>query len=763
MLGYDTRFAHMECIHLLSSDQYTEKRLGYLSMMLLLDETEEVLPLIQHSLKKDLDDKNQFIQGLALTALASVASEEICRDLFPEVQKLLSHSAFVRKKAAVCAVRVIQKCPDLADAFIPDLKGLLKESNHAVLLNTLTLIHTILDADKILLQREENHESLKPKITELLPQLLTLFKNLLMSSFAKEHDIHGISDPFLQVKILQVFRRIGEDDSKASEAMNDLLAQATTNTESGKNAANSIIYECVNTITGIESEKGLRNLGIFQLSEFLSSKDNNLRYVSLNLFKKVVEKDQQSVLRHLPTIIECLKDHDVSIRKRAVDLLLKLVGTKNVKLIMQEFIEYLQRATDDEKQELTSKISLTIDTYAPSLEWKVDVYLRILLSSSHFVPIHMSNKLIALVTNCNDSTKEIITKKLFNALNDLLKTPQIIAKRTRLIQVAIWIIGEFSDKCSSINPQQIFDVIYKYLTFCESDLRIISYIVTSFLKLGVRYPQLSKRIQSLLEKYKSNSELELQLRSCEYSILLATNEVLKNKVVTDPKPPIEVVQVAPQPVIQSVREKIHKSSTETNSINILIDEEPNTTSTSNPTASNDLLMFFDDVQQKNPAPQTQSNGISKFENTGTPMSSTSFTNLEDFISDFTTQNSQQENRYITIAEHNNLKIEMEIIRPDEVYSPEKFTATIYFSNSNPLPLTNFVFQVKAPKYMTIKLYKASSDRIPGSSNRSVRQNIDMVNTLYGEKDIILKYQIKYQNNNAGEPIVIQGTTPKITT
>lgn len=42
----------MECITLISSPEYPEKRIGYLALMILLDEEQEVLPLIEHTLKK---------------------------------------------------------------------------------------------------------------------------------------------------------------------------------------------------------------------------------------------------------------------------------------------------------------------------------------------------------------------------------------------------------------------------------------------------------------------------------------------------------------------------------------------------------------------------------------------------------------------------------------------------------------------------------------------------------------------------------------
>jgi AP-1 complex subunit gamma-1 len=59
----------------------------------------------------------------------------------------------------------------------------------------------------------------------LVPNLVRILKNLILSGYSPDHDVSGISDPFLQVRLIRLLRILGKNDAEASDAMNDILAQ----------------------------------------------------------------------------------------------------------------------------------------------------------------------------------------------------------------------------------------------------------------------------------------------------------------------------------------------------------------------------------------------------------------------------------------------------------------------------------------------------------------------------------------------------------
>lgn len=63
------------------------------------------------------------------------------RDLAVDVEKIIKNSnPYLKKKAVLCAIRIIRKVPELMEIYIPSVRNLLNEKNHGILMGAIGLI-----------------------------------------------------------------------------------------------------------------------------------------------------------------------------------------------------------------------------------------------------------------------------------------------------------------------------------------------------------------------------------------------------------------------------------------------------------------------------------------------------------------------------------------------------------------------------------------------------------------------------------------------
>ncbi|EMR10546.1 hypothetical protein PNEG_01252 [Pneumocystis murina B123] len=535
ILGECTHFGQIECLRLLASPLFADKRLGYLGTMLLLDENQEVLMLVTNSLKNDLNHPNPYIVGLALCTLGNIASPETARDLFLDIEKLMdSPNVYIRKKAALCAMKIIRKVPDFLENFIDHSKSLLKDRNHGVLLCGLTLI-----IDMCI-----HNPSIIKYYRPLTSYFVKHLKSLVNFGFSLEYDVSGITDPFLQVKFLRLLRVLGHGDIEVSEQINDILAQVATNTESSKNVGNSILYETVLTILDIEANKGLRVLGVNILGKFLSDNDNNIKYVALNTLSKVISIEPNAVQRHRSTVLKCLRDPDISIRRRALDLSFALINESNIRILVRELLVFLETADNEFKLNMTTQISIAANKFAPNKRWHIDTILRILRLAGNYIKEHVFSNFIQFIITTPELQSYTIRKLFFSLQKDITQEALTLA--------GIWMIGEYGELL--LQPYQSFEeelndvvkesnIIELFKNIIDSthcSKTIMEYLMTSLMKLSVRIKDQSQieKIRNLFGKYSTSIDVEVQQRSMEYERLFQFDEIREG--VLEKMPPFVI-------------------------------------------------------------------------------------------------------------------------------------------------------------------------------------------------------------------------------
>lgn len=130
------------------------------------------------------------------------------------------------------------------------------------------------------------------------------------------------------------------------------------------------------------SEGGLRVLAVNILGRFLLNSDKNIRYVALNTLLRTVHADTSAVQRHRTTILECLKDPDVSIRRRAMELSFALINGQNIRTMTKELLLFLEKSDAEFKAQCSSGMILAAERYSPNIRWHLDTQLSVLVAVS---------------------------------------------------------------------------------------------------------------------------------------------------------------------------------------------------------------------------------------------------------------------------------------------------------------------------------------------------------------------------------------------
>ncbi|XP_048507829.1 AP-1 complex subunit gamma-1 isoform X12 [Athalia rosae] len=744
MLGYPAHFGQLECLKLIASPRFTDKRIGYLGAMLLLDERQDVHLLITNCLKNDLNSSTQFVIGLALCTLGAIASPEMARDLAAEVERLMkSPNAYIRKKAALCAFRIIRRVPELMEMFLPATRSLLTEKNHGVLITGVTLITEMCENSIDTL----NHFKKECGHREIVPNLVRILKNLILAGYSPEHDVSGVSDPFLQVKILRLLRILGRNDVDASEAMNDILAQVATNTETSKNVGNTILYETVLSIMDIKSESGLRVLAVNILGRFLLNNDKNIRYVALNTLLKTVYVDTSAVQRHRSTILECLKDPDVSIRRRAMELSFALVNTNNIRTMMKELLLFLERADPEFKAQCSSNIVLSAEKFAPNQRWHLETLFKVLVAAGNYVRDDVVACTIQLISEAQTSKQNYAVCALWHALE------RDTADKQPLAQVATWCIGEYGDLLLygtpsedvetpvNLTEDEVIDVYQRLLWSPQNSVVTKQYTLLSLMKLSTRFQQgndmpssFYRKIRQIIDTFGSNLHIELQQRGVEFSHLFRKYEHLRPALL-ERMPPMETAKPQAngiiglangEPEVEDEKSIIldNSPSAAPADSSALLDllgssdldaETPttiinntNTNIDSSPVINNndllDLLGGLDlsspvsaplPISQVQPAPQIFSP-----------------TNTANFLVDGLLNSSPVQNEIPNLVAFDKLglKIVFKLERPPD--TPDLLVINMVAQNVGSVQLTEFLFQAAVPKTFQLQMLSPSSTVIP---------------------------------------------------
>ncbi|EGX43742.1 hypothetical protein AOL_s00215g478 [Orbilia oligospora ATCC 24927] len=326
MFGHSMSWASFHVLEVMSSQKFVQKRVGYLAAVQSFRLDTDVLMLATNLLKKDLSSPNQFELSLAINGLSHIVSPSLARDLTPDLIAKMNHSnPYIRKKAVLVMYKIFLQFPEALRTSFPRLRERLEDNDETVVSATVNVICEL---------SRKNPRNYLP----LAPQLF----NLLTTS----------KNNWMTIKIIKLFSSLTPLEPRLVKKLVPPISNIIKTT-----TAMSLLYECINGLisggllthlAGTSDGEDLAILCVGKLRGFLVEGDSNLKYVALLALTKMTKTHGYLVAAEKDVILECIDDEDVSIRLRALELVVGMVDVEILQPVVGRLLRQLRPVSSDD-------------------------------------------------------------------------------------------------------------------------------------------------------------------------------------------------------------------------------------------------------------------------------------------------------------------------------------------------------------------------------------------------------------------------------
>lgn len=385
--------------------------------------------------------------------------------------------------------------------------------------------------------------------------------------YAATYAYYKVPIPWLQVKLLRLLqyyppsgRRTGLRDSQGytelrvpedptiQTMLQEVLQTIMNNCNEPSrnvqhnNAQHAVLFEAISLAIHIDTSSPLVNTAAVLLARFISSKETNVRYLGLDTMAHLAARTEnlEAIKRHQGTIILSLRDKDISVRRRALDLLYSMCDTDNSELIVGELLRYLKVADYGLREEMVLKIAILTEKYANTYKWYVDTILELLSAAGDHVGEEVWYRVVQIVTNTED-LQAYAAKVVFEYLKSpsshesLVKVGGKCASYRSICEANSppgYILGEYGHLIANeagYSPIEQFQVLHSKSQFCMAPTRAL--LLSTYIKWVNVFPEIKAQLVNVFERYRHVLDVELQQRACEFyalSLRPEEDELLQN-------------------------------------------------------------------------------------------------------------------------------------------------------------------------------------------------------------------------------------------
>ena len=445
MMGYSMSWASFATIEVMSSPRFAQKRIGYLAASQGFTQDTEVILLTTNLLKKELrgsagnNMQGVYEAGLAINCISNIVTEDLARDLLPELTTLTRHpQPYLRKKSVLCLFKLFVKYPQALRLSFKEIQQALEDTNPSVVSCAVNVITELSD------KNATNYLHLAPAFFQLLT---------------------NSTNNWMLIKVVKLLGSLVPEEPRLARKLLEPLAGIVRTTQ-----AKSLLFEAVHTLTLSlpycrksdgsmpASIPDIVTLCASTLKTFIEEPDQNLKYLGLVGFGSLTASHPKvpSAPEYRPLILKCLSDEDVTIRTRALDLLGGMATRKNLQELVSQLMGHVEMATGSYKLDLVLRIVEMCSEKKYALVADFEWYLDILWELAHMRSIEAHGSLLQQqVIDVALRVLPVRTYAVQKSIQVWTEPPSAIVDskdngRGKQIMVEIlpavaWIVGEYSD------------------------------------------------------------------------------------------------------------------------------------------------------------------------------------------------------------------------------------------------------------------------------------------------------------------------------
>lgn len=370
--------------------------------------------LVCNAIQHDLQHPNEYIRGNTLRFLCKLKEPELLETLVPNVRQCLLHRhAYVRKNAVFALYSIFK----VSDHLIPDAPELI----YSFLTEE---FDSVCRRNAFVCLGELNRDATLQYIQENVSAIETL-------------------DPLLQLAFVEFIRK----DSQSSASLKLQYAQLIT--EIIESSSNVVVYESAVTLTVLSSaSQSILLAGTKFVDLAAKEADNNVKIITLERINDL-NKKFPGVLQSLSLdILGVLSTQDIDVRRKALDVTLLLVTSRNVEDVVKLLKKELLRSSttsEDKGSEYRQLLINAIHQLAINFGEVATNVIDLLLESIGDLSTSAAYDVVTFVKEAVEKfpdLREPIIHKLTQSLPDV--------KSGKVFRGALWILGEYSTDDSSV-------------------------------------------------------------------------------------------------------------------------------------------------------------------------------------------------------------------------------------------------------------------------------------------------------------------------